>query len=216
MSALSSTNTTILDKGGNWNVRSYLWERLIDFSQLALTASTEYEVLKLPANFVPRTLAVIGIKNGNISFKATVTAKSDSSKTAYRQTTFGNWSHTYAGGSVGSLAFNNGTWTLTYTPTSGSQTTETLAGSGYETALTFPTSGCTSVRSKTADIVGCTTLSVAGVSNGETFCLKVDNVPTAGVVKLAVAGDWMDGPWNDALRRDCGDPSDSVPDTVAT
>ena len=209
MSAIASTDTKILDKGGEWNVRSGLWERKIDFSLVDLTANTEYEFLRLPKGFVPRNAAIVNLKTPP-GCKVTLTAKSDSSKKVELSPVFGDWSYTYAGGSVDSLEFINGTWTLKYTPTDGDQTTETLSGTGYETHLVFSTSEIVADR----ELIGTgkyAIASIAGASNdGETMCLKVDVVPKSGFLKVAVSGDWMTAFWNAALNGDAFDPAEHV------
>lgn len=210
MSAIASTDTKILDKGGEWNVRSGLWERKIDFSLVDLTANTEYEFLRLPKGFVPRNAAIVNLKPLG-DCKVTFTAKSDSSKTVELTPTFSAWSYTYSGGTVASCMFSSGTWTLTYTPTDGSQTTDTITGcTGYETDLEFETSGIVATRTRT-DAGKYAIASIAGASNdGETMCLKVDVVPKEGFVKVAVSGDWMTAFWNASLTSDAFDPADHV------
>ena len=211
MSAIASTDNKILDNGGEWNVRSGLWERKIDFSIVDLTANTEYEFLRLPKGFVPRNAAIINLKLLG-DCKVTVTAKSDSSKTVSLNPTFGSWTLTYAGGTGSLSSFNTSTkvWTLTYTPTGSSQMTETISGTGYETHLVFPTSGAVADRTRT-DEGKYAIASIAGASNdGETLCLKVDVVPKSGFLKVAVSGDWMTAFWNASLNGDAFDPAEHV------
>ena len=210
MSAIASTDTKILDKGGEWNVRSGLWERKIDFRLVDLTANTEYEFLRLPKGFVPRNAAIVNLKSPP-GCKVTLTAKSDSSKKVELAPTFGDWTIVLADATGATLAFSSGTWTLTYTPTGGSETTDTITGcTGYETHLAFTTSGAVCDRT----LIGTgkyAIASIAGASNdGETMCLKVDVVPKDGFVKVAVSGDWMTAFWNAALNGDAFDPAEHV------
>ena len=83
MAALT-TDATFKDNGLKWNVRSYLYERVIDFSKDVLKATTNYEIGDLPAGFVPRNVAVIELVKTASAATVGVYLKSDSTKLAER------------------------------------------------------------------------------------------------------------------------------------
>lgn len=96
-----TTNTTIKADGLKFNVRSYLIERVIDFSLIGLTATTNYEIGDLPKGFVPRNVAVIELVKAGAAGTCGVYLKSDSAKLAER--TLG----TAAGVTVGQVTGKN-------------------------------------------------------------------------------------------------------------
>ncbi len=58
--AAHSNDKTILGDGLKWNVRSYLYEKVVDFSLMEkVDASAYYEVGALPRGFVPRNVAIV-------------------------------------------------------------------------------------------------------------------------------------------------------------
>ena len=58
--AAHTNDKSILGDGLQWNVRSYMLERRIDFSALeALDTSKYYEIGTLPKGFVPRNVALV-------------------------------------------------------------------------------------------------------------------------------------------------------------
>lgn len=97
MSALTP-DVTIKGKGLNFNVRSYLLERVFDLSKVKLaaavtsggtTTNTYYEIGDLPKGFVPRNVAIVELKKQVTSTdepaaKIGVYLKSDSAKLAER------------------------------------------------------------------------------------------------------------------------------------
>ena len=60
--ATLSTNKTFKGNGLKWNVRSYRFERTIDFAEFDFTASTYFEIGDLPAGFIPRALGIVELK----------------------------------------------------------------------------------------------------------------------------------------------------------
>ena len=58
--AAHTNDKSILGDGLQWNVRSYMLERRIDFAALeALDTSKYYEIGTLPKGFVPRNIALV-------------------------------------------------------------------------------------------------------------------------------------------------------------
>ncbi|MGN0846435.1 MAG: hypothetical protein ACI4RA_03510 [Kiritimatiellia bacterium] len=58
--AAHSNNKNFLGDGLQWNVRSYLFERVLDFSLMGtVDPSAYYEIGTLPKGFVPRNVAII-------------------------------------------------------------------------------------------------------------------------------------------------------------
>ena len=61
-----SNDKSILGSGLQWNVRSYMLERRIDFGVTgALNTSNYYEIGTLPKGFVPRNIALVQLTNVN-------------------------------------------------------------------------------------------------------------------------------------------------------
>ena len=154
MAALT-TDETIKGNGLNFNVRSYLLERVIDLSKVSLAASAYYDIGNLPNGFVPRNVAIVELKKqvtsaAESAAKLGVYLKSDSAKLAER--TLG----TADGVTVGQVTGKN------------------LAGAG------------------------------------DAICIMVDNVPTNGLVKVAISGDVMTGAFDEGLKRDEYDPAETV------
>lgn len=83
MAALT-TDATVKGRGLKFNVRSYRLERVIDFSDVSLSATTNYEVGDLPAGFVPRCAAVVEAVKAGASGTLGVYLKSDSTKLVER------------------------------------------------------------------------------------------------------------------------------------
>ena len=66
--AAHANNKTFLGKGLEWNVRSYLFEKVIDFSLMGtLDTGAYYEIGTLPKGFVPRNLAIIELAKASAS-----------------------------------------------------------------------------------------------------------------------------------------------------
>ena len=64
--AAHSNDKSILGSGLQWNVRSYMLERRIDFGVTgALDTSKYYEIGTLPKGFVPRNIALVQLTNVN-------------------------------------------------------------------------------------------------------------------------------------------------------
>ena len=64
--AAHSNDKSILGSGLQWNVRSYMLERRIDFGVTgALNTSNYYEIGTLPKGFVPRNIALVQLTNVN-------------------------------------------------------------------------------------------------------------------------------------------------------
>ena len=64
--ASHSNDKSILGGGLQWNVRSYMFERRIDFGVTgALDTSKYYEIGTLPKGFVPRNIALVQLTNVN-------------------------------------------------------------------------------------------------------------------------------------------------------
>jgi len=64
--AAHSNDKSILGSGLQWNVRSYMLERRIDFCVTgALDTSKYYEIGTLPKKFVPRNIALVQLTNVN-------------------------------------------------------------------------------------------------------------------------------------------------------
>ena len=62
--AAHSNDKGILGGGLQWNVRSYMLERRIDFGELdGLDTSKYYEIGTLPKGFVPRNVALVQLTN---------------------------------------------------------------------------------------------------------------------------------------------------------
>lgn len=63
-----ANNKSFLGDGLKFNVRSYLLEKVIDFSQMGtVDASAYYEIGTLPKGFVPRNLAIIELDKASDS-----------------------------------------------------------------------------------------------------------------------------------------------------
>lgn len=73
-----TTDSKILGKGLNENVRSYLLERVIDFAEAGLDSSSYYEIGTLPKGFVPRNIAIIELTKASASSTVKVYTKTDS------------------------------------------------------------------------------------------------------------------------------------------
>ena len=64
--ASHTNDKSILGDGLQWNVRSYMLERRIDFAALeALDTSKYYEIGTLPNGFVPRNIALVQLTGVN-------------------------------------------------------------------------------------------------------------------------------------------------------
>lgn len=64
--AAHSNDKSILGSGLQWNVRSYMLERRIDFGVTGeLDTSKYYEIGTLPKGFVPRNIALVQLTNVN-------------------------------------------------------------------------------------------------------------------------------------------------------
>ena len=83
--AAHSNNKTFLGDGLKANVRSYLLEKVIDFSQMGtVDTSAYYEIGTLPKGFVPRNIAIIELDKASASSTVKVykTVEDDSSGSA--------------------------------------------------------------------------------------------------------------------------------------
>lgn len=66
--AKHENDKTILGDGLKWNVRSYLFERVVDFSLMGkVDASAYYEIGTLPKGFVPRNVAIVELVKASSS-----------------------------------------------------------------------------------------------------------------------------------------------------
>lgn len=66
--AAHSNNKTLLGDGLKWNVRSYLFEKVIDFSLMGtVDTSAYYEIGTLPRGFVPRNIAIVELAKASAS-----------------------------------------------------------------------------------------------------------------------------------------------------
>ena len=83
--AAHTNDKSILGDGLQWNVRSYMLERRIDFAALdSLDTSKYYEIGTLPKGFVPRNIALVqltGVDKAS-TFKVYKTVESAESGTA--------------------------------------------------------------------------------------------------------------------------------------
>ena len=83
--AAHTNDKSILGDGLQWNVRSYMLERRIDFSALdSLDTSKYYEIGTLPKGFVPRNIALVQLTGVDTAstFKVSKTVESAASGTA--------------------------------------------------------------------------------------------------------------------------------------
>lgn len=83
--AAHTNDKSLLGDGLQWNVRSYMLERRIDFAALeALDTSKYYEIGTLPKGFVPRNIALVQLTGVDTAstFKVYKTVESADSGTA--------------------------------------------------------------------------------------------------------------------------------------
>lgn len=73
-----TTDEKIKGNGLEWNVRSGMYERTIDFGVAGLGSASYYEIGTFPKGFVPRNIAVVELEKANTASTVGVFKKGDS------------------------------------------------------------------------------------------------------------------------------------------
>ncbi len=166
----SHTNDkSILGNGLQWNVRSYMLERRIDFGAMdALDTTKYYEIGTHPKGFVPRNIALVQLTNVNsastVKLYKTVEDADNGSATEIA--------------SLSATASPNAVATL-FKPFDAAVNTVTQASSSP-----FAVSAVASVVTPSVDAQ---------------LAVKVGSAFTKGVVKVVISGDWMTGYFDESL-----------------
>ena len=116
--AAHSNNKTFLGDGLKWNVRSYLLEKVIDFSLMGtVDTSAYYEIGTLPKGFVPRNIAIIELVKASASSTVkvykTVESGSDGSATEIASLAVGGGTLGFTAKPIDTAAVASSTATVT-------------------------------------------------------------------------------------------------------
>lgn len=116
--AAHSNNKTLLGDGLKWNVRSYLFEKVIDFSLMGtVDTSAYYEIGTLPRGFVPRNIAIVELakasESSTVKVYKTVESTSDGSATEIASLAVGGSALGFAAKPVDAASVASSTATVT-------------------------------------------------------------------------------------------------------